>query len=143
MGRILIVEDDPINAELVAIICKAGRHVGTVVRDGLEAMRALASAPYDLVLTDVIMPRMDGFTLVGLIRGATAAYATIPIVVMTARSDRDSVDALYDAGVQHVVPKPFRNATLRAAIDAALAAGPAFVSIHRPIAPGLRRRLEA
>jgi CheY-like chemotaxis protein len=143
MGRILIVEDDPINAELVAIICKAGRHAATVVHDGREALRALESAPYDLVLTDVIMPRMDGFTLVGLIRGATAAYATIPVIVMTARSDRESVAALYDAGVQHVVAKPFRNATLRGAIDEVLAAGPAHVSIHRPFGPGLRGRLEA
>lgn len=143
MARILIVEDDPINAELVAIICKAGRHEVTVVHDGREALRALESASYDLVLTDVIMPRMDGFTLVGLIRSATAAYATVPVIVMTARSDRDSVAAMYAAGVQHVVAKPFRNATLRSAIEEVLAVGPMHVSIHRPLSPGLRGWLEA
>jgi CheY-like chemotaxis protein len=143
MARILIVEDDPINAELVAIICKADRHAVTVVHDGREALRALDAAPYDLVLTDVIMPRMDGFTLVALIRSASAAYATIPIVVMTARSDASSVRALYDAGVQHVVAKPFRSATLRSAIDEVLAAGPMHVSIHRHGGLGLRERREA
>lgn len=145
MGRILIVEDDPITAELVAIISRAGRHVTTVVRDGREALRALEAAPFDLVITDVIMPRMDGFALVAAIRGATAPYATIPIVVVTARSDRESMAALYDAGVQQVVAKPFRNATLRSAIDEVLAAGPVnvHVSIHQPFGSALRARREA
>lgn len=130
MARILIVEHDPINAELVAIICKAARHVVTVVGNGVEALLMLDAVPFDLVLTDILMPRMDGLAMVGAIRGAQAAYADVPVIVMTATSDRQSVNAMRAMGIQGVVPKPFRNASLISVIKDVLA-GPAQVSIQR------------
>ena len=138
MARILIVEDDPINAEAAAVICKAARHTVTVVGNGLEALLVLDALPFDLILTDVNMPRMDGITMTGLIRSTDHPYAGIPIIGVTGRSGREDAVRMLASGMDAVVTKPFRAQTLLQAIDRALAHGSEGVTLS-PLHPPERR----
>lgn len=136
MARILIVEDDPINAEAAAVICKAARHTVTVVGNGVEALLLLDAVPFDLILTDVKMPRMDGVTMTSLIRATHHPYAGIPIVGLTGKAGRDDTARMLAAGMDAVVTKPFRNQTLLTAIDQALRGGAEGVTISPLTRPG-------
>lgn len=120
MARVLIVEDDAINAELLAVICKGAHHVVTVVSNGLEALMMLDALPFDLMLCDLMMPKMDGCSLIRLIRSSLAPYAAIPIVVVTARLDAESRHEAQAAGAAHVLTKPFEKAVLLTALHQAL-----------------------
>lgn len=131
MARILIVEDDPINAEVAAVICRANRHVVTVVENGVHALMALDAQTFDLILTDVVMPRMDGLTMTALIRASGAPYANIPIIAMTALAGPGDTQRLLDAGMDQVVVKPFRNSYLASVLEDALQAAADAVKIFR------------
>lgn len=120
MARVLIVEDDPISAELVSIICKAAHHVVTVVSNGLEALMMLDALPFDLVLADMIMPKMDGARLLRVIRASGSGYAKIPVVVLTAKSDAATLQTLKALGADHVLTKPYQKAALHALLERAL-----------------------
>lgn len=135
MAHILIVEDDPINAEAAAVICKAARHSVTVVGNGVEALLLLDALSFDLILTDVVMPRMDGVTMTALIRATHHPYAGIPIVGVTGRAGRDDGARLLAAGMDAVVAKPFRRQTLLDAIDRALHQASEGVTLSRLARP--------
>jgi CheY-like chemotaxis protein len=132
MANILIVEDDPVSAEAAAVICKAARHTVTVVGDGLSALLALDTEPFDMILADVMMPRMDGLAMTRAIRTSNQPYAGIPILGFTGRVGREHVAAMLDAGMDDVVPKPFRNRTLVEAIAQLLKRGSYGVVITGP-----------
>lgn len=132
MANILIVEDDAVHAEAAAVMCKAARHAVTVVSDGLAALLALECETFDLILTDVMMPRMDGVTMTRVIRTSNKPYAGIPILGLTGRVGREHVSAMLDAGMDDVVPKPFRNRALVEAIAQLLERGAVGVVITGP-----------
>lgn len=105
------------------LICEAARHVVTVASNGLEALTVLEASPFDLVLTDVVMPKMDGIALTAAIRRSGGDNAHIPIIGMTALAGRDSLREMLNAGMDEVVTKPFRNRELLAVLTRALAQG--------------------
>ncbi len=116
MTRVLVVDDDPALLRALAINLRA-RHfdVDTAV-DGAAALRHAASNPPDLVVLDLGLPDMDGVEVVAGLRG----WASVPIVVLSARDSQwAKVDAL-DAGADDYVTKPFGMDELLARIRAAL-----------------------
>ncbi|HEY0119644.1 MAG TPA: response regulator [Cellulomonas sp.] len=116
MTRILVVDDDPALLRALVINLRA-RHfdVDTAV-DGATALRHAASNPPDLVVLDLGLPDMDGVEVVAGLRG----WASVPIVVLSARESQwAKVDAL-DAGADDYVTKPFGMDELLARIRAAL-----------------------
>jgi CheY-like chemotaxis protein/HPt (histidine-containing phosphotransfer) domain-containing protein len=117
-AAILLAEDNLAN-QLVArgILGKLGLRVD-IVTSGLQAIAALASTPYDLVLMDVQMPEMDGLTATGRIRGAssTALNPRIPIVAMTAHASGADRRRCIDAGMNDFISKPTSMEMLRAII---------------------------
>lgn len=117
MTRILIVEDDPINAEVASIICEAAGYQIALATNGVEALEQLSTAAFDLVLTDVIMPRMDGVELTRRIRAADAPYARLPIVGLTAQAGHSDVAHMLEAGMTRVLTKPFRSRALSDLLD--------------------------
>lgn len=137
MARILIVEDDPINAEVAAVICRANRHVVTVVENGVLGLMALDAQPFDLVLTDVVMPRMDGITMTSLIRGSGTSFANVPIIGMTALASKADMQKMLAAGMDQVVVKPFRNSLLARVLEEALSRAADTVKIYRLADPAL------
>jgi CheY-like chemotaxis protein len=115
MARILLAEDEPINAQMAAFICRRAGHHVRVAADGLRALELLASEPFDLVLADVLMPRMDGIAMTHAIR-LLPALAGLPVVGLTAMGGRDDHAAMLRAGMNRVITKPCRARDIESAI---------------------------
>ena len=81
MFRILIAEDDPSTARLLCAIVKRAGYEPLIAADGVQALELLDHNQIDLLLCDVMMPRMDGFTLVGSCRDGGCR---LPILMLTA-----------------------------------------------------------
>jgi two-component system KDP operon response regulator KdpE len=113
---ILIVDDDPAIRDSLSKELRAAGYATTTAADGIEGMGAFQSHVPDLVLTDLAMPRSDGFELIAGIR----ATSRIPIIVLSVRgADPDKVRAL-DLGADDFVTKPFSMAELLARVRAQL-----------------------
>ena len=80
---LLVVEDEPSIAELVRLILEGAGHRVTVAGDGRAALRRLGEAPYDLVVSDVLLPFLDGAALARAMQ-ADPALRAIPLVLMSA-----------------------------------------------------------
>ncbi|MDH5589326.1 MAG: response regulator [Gemmatimonadota bacterium] len=105
--RILMAEDNRVNQQVaVAVLKKAGYSVD-VVDNGVLAVEAVRTRPYDLVLMDVQMPEMDGLTATRAIR-AIGDYADLPIVALTAHALEEERQRCLDAGMQAFLTKPFQ-----------------------------------
>lgn len=120
MANILLAEDEPINAQMAAFICRRAGHHVRVAADGLRALELLATETFDLVLADVLMPRMDGLTLTHAIR-LDPALAGLPIVGLTALAGRDDQAAMLRAGMNRVITKPCQARDIERAIAEVLA----------------------
>lgn len=105
-ARLLVVDDDPILRELaVAELSRPGTVV-VAAEDGEAAWSLLAGDPgFDLVVTDLEMPRISGFSLLDLIRHS-AAHSHLPVVVLTSRNDTQAIDRAYEIGATSFVQKP-------------------------------------
>jgi len=113
---ILIVDDDPAIRDSLSKELRAAGYGTTTAADGSEGMAAFQSQVPDLVLTDLAMPRSDGFELIAAIR----ASSRVPIVVLSVRgADPDKVRAL-DLGADDFVTKPFSMTELLARVRAQL-----------------------
>jgi two-component system sensor histidine kinase/response regulator len=121
MARILLAEDEPINAQMAAFICRRASHHVRVASDGLRALELLAREPFDLVLADVLMPRMDGITLTHAIRH-DPALADLPVVGLTALAGSDDQAAMLRAGMNRVITKPCHAQAIETAIAEVLEA---------------------
>ena len=131
MAHILIVDDEPVCAELAAIICKAAGHTVALASNGMEALVLLDCDTFDLVISDALMPLMGGLDLTRAIRSTRASYGNVPIVGMTARAGARDVQALLEAGMTEVVTKPLRNANLLGVVTNVLATANTTVLIYR------------
>lgn len=113
---ILVVDDDPSIRESLSAELRVSGYTIVSASDGQEGQRAFAARAPDLVLTDLAMPRSDGFELISAIR----ATSRTPIIVLSVRgNDPDKVRAL-DLGADDFVTKPFSVAELLARIRAQL-----------------------
>ena len=116
-GRVLLVDD---NADMRAYVTEVlqDRFEVEAVGDGAQALDVIRARRPDVVLTDVMMPRMDGFELLAAIR-ADAGLREIPVVILSARAGEDSVDGLVQGADDYLV-KPFTVEELRARVAANL-----------------------
>ena len=115
-ARILLVEDDPSIREVTAIgLTAAGFEMATAA-DGVEGLERFRADPYDLILLDVMLPRLDGYEVCRQIRKTS----TVPVVMLTARGDTMDVVVGLEAGADDYVRKPFDLPELTARIRAAL-----------------------
>jgi CheY-like chemotaxis protein len=97
-----------------------------VAANGLEAIRALAKASYELVLMDCQMPELDGFEATRRIRslGAKTLNPKTPIIAMTANAMQGDMQACLDAGMDDYIAKPIRSSALMEKVDRWLVGGP-------------------
>jgi DNA-binding response OmpR family regulator len=114
--RILVVDDEPRYLRLLeANLLTEGYEVFTA-SDGEAALELFSAGPVDLILLDVMMPRMDGFTVCQRIR----QFSNVPIIIMTAKGEeQDRVRGL-DVGADDYVVKPFSVTELLARVRAVL-----------------------
>lgn len=111
-GRVLLAEDARQNRDLVRTMLEKQGFRVDAVRDGAEAVAALRSASYDLVLMDIQMPRMDGATATRKIRRMQGPAGTVPILAMTANVLAEQLQSFKRAGINDHIAKPFRQALL-------------------------------
>ncbi len=107
-GRVLLAEDNPANAEVATgILGKMGLQVD-VAANGADALSLLAQKPYDLVLMDLQMPKVDGFEVTRRLRasGPGAVNREVPVIAMTARVMQDDRARCFAAGMNGHLRKP-------------------------------------
>ena len=121
MARILIAEDERDVREFLTRALAHKGHDVTAVADGGEALEALQASSYDLLLTDIVMPQVDG---VALALKATKEFPGLRIVMMTGYAAQQERAHNLGALVHEVVSKPFTMAEICEVVEAALAAPP-------------------
>ncbi len=107
--KVLIVDDDSMLADMLGVVLSLEGHKCEVAHNGVEALDTIYKKSFDAVITDIMMPEMDGITLTKKI---TQLYPDLPIMVMTALIDEYSANDAVDAGASDFINKPFSNREL-------------------------------
>ncbi len=110
--RVLLAEDNPVNALLARTLLTREGCVVDVVGDGEEAVEAVQATPYDLVFLDIRMPRLDGFGAARRIRALEGEAARTPLVALTADAAEEDRAAVLAAGLDDFLTKPIDPARL-------------------------------
>ena len=122
MARILMAEDDKAVQSFVSRALTHRGHAVTAVDDGLQALEALAESGFDILITDIVMPGLDG---IALALKVARDHPNLPILMMTGYSaERQRAHNLEEL-ICRVVTKPFSLEQICKAADEVLAAGPA------------------
>jgi serine phosphatase RsbU (regulator of sigma subunit) len=119
VARILVVDDTPNNVLLLEDMLSARGYQVATAADGIEALASVAADAPDLVLLDIMMPRMDGYEVLEKLQ-ADPAYRHIPVIMISAVDELDSVIRCIALGAEDYLPKPFNSALLRARVSASL-----------------------
>jgi PAS domain S-box-containing protein len=116
--RVLVVDDNADMRDYVSRLLQPSHDV-EIARDGAEALDVIAAHAPDLVLSDVMMPRLDGFGLLRAVR-ADAALADLPVILLSARAGEEAQVEGLDAGADDYLVKPFTARELLARVKANL-----------------------
>ena len=122
-GHILVVDDNRINRMILARAVRDQGHRGTTVEDGRQALALLRSeqdGPFDVILLDILMPEMDGYQVLEQVKG-DSALRHIPVIMISALEEMDSVIRCIEMGAADYLSKPFNPALLQARLNASLA----------------------
>lgn len=122
MARILVVDDDELVRSTVRATLKRAGHEVIEAQDGLQASDALARNPVDVVVSDIIMPEVDG---IGLLLKLRKQYPTLKVIVISGGGRTQNVDFLRMArtlGADLALAKPFTPEELQRAVQDVLAA---------------------
>lgn len=104
--RILVAEDNRVNQKVASFMLKKLGYESDVAGNGIEALQALESVDYALILMDSHMPEMDGFAATAAIRGMGGKFRDIPIVALTADAQTGDREKCVDAGMNDYLSKP-------------------------------------
>jgi DNA-binding response OmpR family regulator len=115
-GRILVAEDDPKQANLIRVYLEREGHQIRVVGDGRSALEQCRTRRPDLVVLDIMMPKMDGLDVCRVLR----AESDVPILLLTARTTEEDVLLGLDIGADDYVTKPYSPRELAARVRALL-----------------------
>jgi signal transduction histidine kinase len=122
-GNILVVDDNRLNRLKLARILEQQGHTVALAEDGRQALAMLAEQqadrPYDVILLDLIMPEMDGFTVLQTIR-ADAGLRDMVVIVISALDEMESIVRCIEMGAEDYLPKPFDPVLLRARLQTSL-----------------------
>jgi adenylate cyclase len=119
-GSILVVDDDHLNRTLLQRTLEADGHAAQTAASGRQALEMLAEASHDLVLLDIVMPEIDGIGVLEQLK-ADRHLRHIPVIMISAVDEVDSVVRCIELGAEDYLPKPFDPVILRARINAGLA----------------------
>jgi len=118
-GCLLVVDDDAVNREMMARRLQRSGFTVTLAENGRVALDLLKSREFDLVLLDIIMPELNGFHTLEIIK-ADPLLRHLPVIMLTALDEVDSLVRCIQAGAEDYVPKPFNPVILNARINASL-----------------------
>lgn len=112
--RLLLVEDNDLNAEIAATILEGDGAYVSIVGDGAQAVESFAANPvgtFEVILMDVVMPKMDGLAATRAIRALDRSdAASIPIIAMTGNAFQEDVQECLEAGMNAHLTKPINLA---------------------------------
>jgi DNA-binding response OmpR family regulator len=109
--RVLIVDDERQNRQLLEIMLEAEGFVVLTATGGAEALALVAREPPDVILLDVMMPGMDGYQVAAALKGA-AATRSIPVILLTSLDDHQARTLGRDAGADDFLSRPLDRAEL-------------------------------
>lgn len=116
MANILIVEDEKNMQDIIAEYMHRGGHTCFMADDGVDALLILKNNPMDLMVLDIMMPHLDGFTVCKMAR----EMSNLPIIMLTAKSSEDDKLKGYELGADDYMTKPFSPKVLLAKANALL-----------------------
>lgn len=117
--RILVVDDNLVNRMTLSRSLEQLGYQVELAEDGEQAIRLVAEQEFDLLLLDILMPKLDGFQVLTLLQD-TGQLQALPVIVISALDDMDSVVRGIEMGAEDFLPKPFDPTLLRARIGASL-----------------------
>jgi len=115
--RVLVVEDDPDIAQLVAHYLEKAGFSTELLANGRDALAAIAARPPDVVILDLMLPQVDGLEICRVVRG-NSATAAIPIIMLTARAEESDRIVGLEIGADDYLSKPFSPNELVARVRA-------------------------
>jgi signal transduction histidine kinase len=118
-SRILVVDDIAVNRDLLRRRLEPQGYVVTEAGDGRQALEIVRSQPFDLVLLDIMMPEVDGYQVLREIK-AEPTLRAIPVIMISALDEIQSVVRCIEMGAEDYLPKPFDPVLLRARVGACL-----------------------
>jgi sigma-B regulation protein RsbU (phosphoserine phosphatase) len=118
-GQILVVDDNRMNRMTLSHSLERQGHHVALAENGQQALDMIQEEPFDLMLLDIIMPEMDGYQVLDRVKG-DSKLRDIPIIVISALDELDSVVRCIKMGAEDYLPKPFDPVLLKARIEASL-----------------------
>jgi signal transduction histidine kinase len=116
---ILVVEDDAALAEGIQDMLELSQYKVQIATNGRDAIEKISQRPPDLIVSDVMMPEIDGFTLLQRIR-ANPSWISIPFIFLTAKKEKQDIRHGFAMGAEDYLPKPFDWDDLKVAVRARL-----------------------
>ncbi|MFO7784871.1 MAG: response regulator, partial [Desulfatiglandales bacterium] len=114
--KILVADDNELIIKILQNILESENYLTLTAKDGLEALRLALQEKPDLIITDLLMPKMDGLTLVKKLKSQLATRY-IPIIMLTAKDEADLELKGIDAGADEYLTKPVNPKQLLAGLD--------------------------
>jgi DNA-binding response OmpR family regulator len=102
--KVLIVDDEPVIIQLITSLLSAKGHACATEKNGMDALNRYNKESFDAVITDIMMPEMDGLTLT---RKITAQDGVVPVMVITGFTEEHTAEDALDAGASDFIEKPF------------------------------------
>jgi signal transduction histidine kinase len=133
-GRILVVDDEMINRVVLSTNLQESGYIVETAEDGQQALEMLSARPFDVVLLDLIMPRMDGYQVLAQMK-SDDELRRIPVIVISSSDEMESVVRCIEMGATDYLTKPFNPVLLHARLNASLA------SLHEERMAILRQQL--
>ncbi|MBD1940635.1 adenylate/guanylate cyclase domain-containing protein [Microcoleus sp. FACHB-68] len=118
-AAVLVVDDIEANRDLLGRRLKRHGYTVTVAEDGSQALELMQAQPFDLVLLDIMMPKMNGYQVLEQLK-ADSSLRHIPVIMISAVDDLDSVVKCIELGAEDYLTKPFNPVLLKARISACL-----------------------
>jgi sigma-B regulation protein RsbU (phosphoserine phosphatase) len=119
VGRILIVDDNEMNRDMLSRRLKRQGHLIKMAVNGREALEMMQAENFDLVLLDIMMPEMNGYETLERMK-TDRALSYIPVIMISAVDEMDSIVRCIQLGAEDFLPKPFNATLLKARIGASL-----------------------
>jgi len=106
-GRILVVDDDKDLVKVIKTALEVRGFEVTTAYDGEEALKETERVMPDLIILDIIMPRLNGLEVLQRIKG-DPRFNSIPVILLTVKSNKEDVEKGYEFGADYYLSKPFK-----------------------------------
>lgn len=120
--RVLIAEDEPNIVESLTFLLERAGFAVAVETDGRKALDTALADPPDVLVLDVMLPELDGYEILRRLRADPKAE-TLPVLILTAKGQREDRETALDSGADLFITKPFANAEVVAAVERLAAQG--------------------